>query len=114
MVVITFGADVVEVTAKAQAHPVAHLHLLAPCLQALLWLADARWRKLGSAAPVDQVQHLLDCLQGHVALLWAAFPPTTTSHDSSEHLTRMHRCCLCLAGCLACAAESFVPDVLQG
>ena len=89
----TLGADVVEVTAKAQAHPGAHLHLLAPWLQALRWLADARWRKLGAAAPVDQAQQLLDCLQGHVALLWTAFPPTPTSHESSEHLIHDAQCC---------------------
>ena len=84
----TLGTDIVEVTAKAQAQPAAHLHLLAPWLQALRWLADARWSKLGAAAPVDQVQQLLDCLQGYVALLWVAFPPTPTSHESSEHLAR--------------------------
>lgn len=82
--VILLGTDVVEVTATAQAAPAAHLHLVAPWLQVLLWLDDARWRKLGAAAPVDQVQQLLDCLQGHVALLWTAFPSTPTSHDSSE------------------------------
>lgn len=109
------GTDVVEVTAKAQAHPAAHLHLLAPWLQALRWLADARWRKLGAAAPVDQVQQLLDCLQGHVALLWTAFPPGPTSHESSEHLTPdVFRCYVC--GCcfmLPARLRSLVLDAIQ-
>ncbi|KAL3140229.1 hypothetical protein ABBQ38_004504 [Trebouxia sp. C0009 RCD-2024] len=76
-------ADVVEVTAKTQAHPAAPLHIVAPWLQLLLWLADARWHKLGAAAPVEQVQQVLDCLQGYVALLWTAAPPPPPSHESS-------------------------------
>lgn len=78
------GTDVVEVTAKTQAHPAAPLHIVAPWLQLLLWLADARWHKLGAAAPVEQVQQVLDCLQGYVALLWTAAPPPPPSHESSE------------------------------
>ena len=81
---VLLGTDVLEVTAKAQAHPAAPLHIVGPWLQLLLWLADARWRKLGAAAPVEQVQQVLDCLQGYVALLWTAAPPPPPSHDSSE------------------------------
>ncbi len=79
-------ADIVEATAKAEAHPAAPLHIVAPWLEVLLWLADARWRKLGAAAPVEQVQQLLDCLQGYVALLWTAAPSTPGSHDQGDHL----------------------------
>ena len=79
--------DVIEVTAKAEAHPAAALHIAAPWLQLLPWLADARWRKLGSAAPVEQLQQMLDCLQGHVALLWHATPFTPSSHDSGQQAT---------------------------
>ena len=81
---VLLGADVLEVTAKTQAHMAAPLHIAGPWLQLLLWLADARWRKLGAAAPVEQVQQVLDCLQGYVALLWTAAPPQPPSHDSSE------------------------------
>ena len=81
----TCFADIVEVTAKAETHPTAPLHVMAPWLEVLLWLADARWRKLGSAAPVEQVQQLLDCLQGYVALLWTAAPSTPGSQEHGQH-----------------------------
>ncbi|DBA95921.1 TPA: hypothetical protein ACH3X1_001448 [Trebouxia sp. C0004] len=75
------AADIVEATTKAEGHPAAPVHVIAPWLEVLLWLADARWRKLGTAAPVEQVRQLLDCLQGHVALLWTAVPSTPGSQE---------------------------------
>lgn len=68
--------------AKVEAHPVAPLHVVYPWLQLLLWVADGRWGKLGHAAPLHQLQHLLDCLQGHVALLWTA-NPNAGNHEES-------------------------------
>ena len=70
------SAEMVEVTTKAEAHPAVPLHIVAPWFEVLQWLGDARWRKLGASAPVEQVQQLLDCLQGHVALLWTSAPST--------------------------------------
>ena len=90
---VLHDADVIEVTAWARPHPAAPQHVVAPWLQTLSWLADARWRKLGAAAPVEQVQQLLDCLQGHVALLWTAAPATPTSHDSGQLLLLLRTCC---------------------
>lgn len=84
------SADIVEATAKAEGHPAAPLHVIAPWLEVLLWLADARWRKLGTAAPVEQVRHLLDCLQGHVALLWTAAPSTPGSQEHGEQPAGRH------------------------
>lgn len=72
-------AGVLEVGAKLRGHPVAPLHIVYPWLQLLHLLADARWRKLDAAAPLEQVQQFLDVLQGHVAMLWVAHP-----HESHE------------------------------
>ncbi len=61
-VLYMLSADIVEATAKAEGHPAAPLHMIAPWLEVLLWLNNARWRKLGTAAPVEQDGRLLDRL----------------------------------------------------
>ena len=84
-------ADILEAATGCQAHWAAPLHIVAPWLECLSWLADARWRKLGAAAPLEQVQQLLDCLQGHVGLLWIAAPSTQPgSHDQGMWLLNVH------------------------
>ena len=78
-------ADVLEVGSKLQGHHVMPLHIVHPWLQLLLWLADARWRKLDAAAPVEQLQQFLDVLQGHVAMLWVVHP--NESHEETGAVT---------------------------
>lgn len=85
---------VLDTASKIQAHPVAPLHIVHPWLQLLLWLADARWRKLDAAAPVEQLQHFLDVLQGHVAMLWVAHPHDT--HEETGTVYLFHVLCFCL------------------
>lgn len=81
---------VLEVGSKLQGHPVMPLHIVYPWLQLLLWLADARWRKLDAAAPVEQLQQFLDVLQGHVAMLWVAHP--NEDHEQTGAAAR-NACC---------------------
>lgn len=82
--------DVLEVGSKLQSHPVVPLHIVHPWLQLLLWLADARWRKLDAAAPDEQLQQFLDVLQGHVAMLWVAHP--NENHEETGAAAR-NACC---------------------
>lgn len=51
------GAEVLRAAAAAEGRPGAPLHIVAVWLAALLWLEDARWRKLRSGgAPTDGLE----------------------------------------------------------
>ncbi|KAK9806258.1 hypothetical protein WJX72_007513 [[Myrmecia] bisecta] len=68
--------EVIEMSAMVDARPEAPIHVVAVWLGVLQWLADARWRKLRSTAPTDQLEALLDALQRHVGVLkLAEIPP---------------------------------------
>jgi len=47
------GAEVLQAAATAVTPADAPLHILAPWLSTLPWLADSRWRKLRTSAPTE-------------------------------------------------------------
>ena len=56
--------------AQAEAQPEHPAHIMGVWLAALLWLQDARWRKLRSGgAPTDALEALLDSLSRRTLLL---------------------------------------------
>lgn len=83
-------AEVLRAASAAEARPGAPCHIAAVWLAALLWLEDARWRKLRSGgAPTDAVEGLLDALSRRVLLLNLPPPahepaPTTPSGAGSD------------------------------
>ena len=71
-------AEVLRAAALAEAQPEHPRHAAAVWLAALLWLEDARWRKLRSGgAPTDALEALLDALSRRVLLLSLPAPEDT-------------------------------------